>query len=147
MNDKYVFDTSALLTYIKDEEGAETIADLLGKALDGEISIFISIITALEFFSASVKKEGWAVAKERLELMEDLPLTQEPLIPDLRKTIGEMQFKIIDEMTAVKRLPFADSCIAGLAKSKNAILVHKDRHFQSVEDEIEQLPLPYHEYV
>nr|VFJ60860.1 MAG: Predicted nucleic acid-binding protein, contains PIN domain [Candidatus Kentron sp. DK] len=143
---EYVFDTSALLSYIEDEEGAETIADLLGKALDGEISIFISTITAIEFFSASVKKQGWAVAKERLEQMEDLPLIEEPLNSNFRKIIGEMQFEIIDEITAVKRLDFADSCIAGLARSKNAVLVHKDRHFKSVEDEIEQLALPYHEY-
>nr|VFJ44125.1 MAG: ribonuclease VapC [Candidatus Kentron sp. FM]VFJ44531.1 MAG: ribonuclease VapC [Candidatus Kentron sp. FM]VFK05994.1 MAG: ribonuclease VapC [Candidatus Kentron sp. FM] len=143
---EYVFDTSALIAYLQDEEGAETIAGLLGKALDGEVRIFISTITALEVFSVSVKTRGKAVAEERLELMEDLPLIEEPLVPDLRRIIGEMQFSIINGITAIKRLDFADSCIAGLARSKNAVLVHRDRHFKSVENEIEQLPLPYHEY-
>nr|VFJ65135.1 MAG: hypothetical protein BECKDK2373B_GA0170837_11461 [Candidatus Kentron sp. DK] len=45
-------------------------------------------------------------------------MIQEPLTPDLCRTIGEIK--------ATKPMSFADCCIAGLAKEKNAILVHKD---------------------
>jgi predicted nucleic acid-binding protein len=37
----------------------------------------------------------------------------------------------------------ADACIAGLAKSKEAILVHKDPEFEQLDNEIAQLKLPY----
>ncbi len=40
-------------------------------------------------------------------------------------------------------MSLADSCIAGLAKFKSAILVHKDPEFEQVEDIIDQLKLPY----
>nr|VFK66196.1 MAG: hypothetical protein BECKUNK1418G_GA0071005_108215 [Candidatus Kentron sp. UNK]VFK71807.1 MAG: hypothetical protein BECKUNK1418H_GA0071006_108215 [Candidatus Kentron sp. UNK] len=68
-------------------------------------------------------------------MLESLPLTQEPLTPDLCRTIGEIK--------ATKPMSFADCCIAGLSKTKNAILVHKDPEFESVGDEIRQLRLPY----
>nr|VFK20994.1 MAG: hypothetical protein BECKLPF1236A_GA0070988_102847 [Candidatus Kentron sp. LPFa]VFK33748.1 MAG: hypothetical protein BECKLPF1236C_GA0070990_102228 [Candidatus Kentron sp. LPFa] len=68
-------------------------------------------------------------------MLESLPLTQEPLTSDLCRTIGEIK--------ATKPMSFADCCIAGLSKTKNAILVHKDPEFESVGDKIRQLKLPY----
>ncbi len=40
-------------------------------------------------------------------------------------------------------LSFADSCIAGLAKFKQAKLVHKDPEYEQIQNDIEQLKLPY----
>lgn len=47
-------------------------------------------------------------------------------------------------MKAFKAMSFADCCIAGLSKSKKAILVHKDPAFEQVEDEIWQLKWSVH---
>ena len=132
---EYVFDTSALLTYIENEEGIETVESLLMKALNEENKIFISTVTMIEVFYISMQEQGRTVAEERLSLIEMLPLIQESLMPSITKTIGEMK--------AVKSMSFADCCIAGLSKSKKAILVHKDPEFEQVEDEIRQLKLPY----
>jgi uncharacterized protein len=132
---EYVFDTSALLTYIENEEGIETVESLLMKALNEENKIFISTVTMIEVFYISMQEQGRTVAEERLSLIETLPLIQESLMPNITKTIGEMK--------AVKSMSFADCCIAGLSKSKKAILVHKDPEFEQVEDEIRQLKLPY----
>ena len=132
---EYVFDTSALLTYIENEEGIETVESLLMKALNEENKIFISTVTMIEVFYISMQEQGRTVAEERLSLIETLPLIQESLMPNITKTIGEMK--------AVKSMSFADCCIAGLSKSKKAILVHKDPEFEQVEDEIRQLKFPY----
>jgi len=132
---EYVFDTSALLTYIENEEGIETVENLLMKALNEENKIFLSTVTMIEVFYVSMQEQGRTVAEERLSLIETLPLIQESLTANITKTIGEMK--------AVKSMSFADCCIAGLSKSKKAILVHKDPEFEQVEDEIRQLKLPY----
>nr|VFJ89669.1 MAG: Predicted nucleic acid-binding protein, contains PIN domain [Candidatus Kentron sp. H]VFJ96333.1 MAG: Predicted nucleic acid-binding protein, contains PIN domain [Candidatus Kentron sp. H]VFK05203.1 MAG: Predicted nucleic acid-binding protein, contains PIN domain [Candidatus Kentron sp. H] len=132
---KYVLDTSALLAFIEEEEGVETIDGLLEGASEKRNKIYISTVTAIEVFYISLRKQGKTVAEERLELLESLPLITESLTPDLCRTIGEIK--------ATKPMSFADCCIAGLAKAKNAILVHKDPEFESVEDEIRQLKLPY----
>ena len=102
---QYVFDTSALLAYIENEEGAADIEALLQKALDDEVVLYISIVT------------------------------QEPVDSPLTKTIGELK--------ATRTMSFADCCIAGLAKFKEATLVHKDPEYEQIENEIKQLKLPY----
>ena len=132
---KYVLDTSALLAFIEEEEGVETVDGLLEGASDKKSKIYISTVTAIEVFYISLRKQGKTVAQERLELLETLPLIPESLTPDLCRTIGKIK--------ATKPMAFADCCIAGLSKTKNAILVHKDPEFESVEDEIRQLKLPY----
>lgn len=132
---EYVFDTSALLTYIENEEGIETVESLLMKTLNEDGKIFISTVTMIEVFYISIQEQGRNVAEERLSLIETLPLIQESLTPNITKMIGEMK--------AAKSMSFADCCIAGLSKSKKAILVHKDPEFEQPEDEIKQLKLPY----
>ncbi len=132
---RYVFDTSALLTFIENEEGAEAAESLLMKAVDGIDEIFISIVSSIEIFYISVREQGRATGEQRLGLLESLPIIQEPLSPRLVKIIGEIK--------AGKAMSFADCCIAGLAKQKKAILVHKDPEFEQIEDEIEQIKLPY----
>lgn len=60
---------------------------------------------------------------------------QEPVDSQLTKIIGEIK--------ATKTMAFADCCIAGLAKFKQATLVHKDPEYEQMENEMKQLKLPY----
>nr|VFK25081.1 MAG: Predicted nucleic acid-binding protein, contains PIN domain [Candidatus Kentron sp. MB]VFK29834.1 MAG: Predicted nucleic acid-binding protein, contains PIN domain [Candidatus Kentron sp. MB]VFK74961.1 MAG: Predicted nucleic acid-binding protein, contains PIN domain [Candidatus Kentron sp. MB] len=123
------------MALIGKEEGFKTVRDLLERASSEKSRIFISTVTVIEVFYISLRKQGKTVAEERLALLETLPLIQESLTPDLCRTIGEIK--------ATRPMSFADSCIAGLSKSKDAILVHKDPEFESVKGEIRQLKLPY----
>lgn len=131
----YVLDTSALLAYIENEEGAEKIEILLMNALEGMDTLFISTVTSIEVFYISLQEQGDVIAEERLELIENLPLVQEPLKPRLTRIVGEIK--------ADKTMSFADSCIAGLAKFMDATLVHKDPEFEQIEDEVKQFKLKY----
>ncbi|NIM12200.1 MAG: PIN domain-containing protein [Candidatus Aminicenantes bacterium] len=134
MND-YVLDTSALLAYIENEEGAEEVETLLVNALEDTNTIYISTVTAIEILYISIKEQGNAVAEDRLKLIEDLPLFQEPLSKELIRIVGEIK--------ASKAMSFADACIAGLAKFRNAVLVHKDPEFEQIEEEVKQFKLKY----
>lgn len=131
----YVLDTSALLAYIENEDGADKVEVLLINALDGIDELCISTVTCIEVFYISSREQGNVVAVDRLKLIENLPLLQEPLNQQLTRIVGEIK--------ASKAMSFADSCIAGLAKFKNAILVHKDPEFEQIEDEVKQLKLKY----
>ena len=121
----YVLDTSALLALIEDEGGGEDVEALLKQALDGQVVIFISVITCIEVFYISQQEQGAEIAVERLRLIEDLQVQQEPLDEHLIRTIGDLK--------ATQSLSFADCCIAGLAKHKQAMLVHKDPEFEQIE--------------
>ena len=132
---KYVLDTSALLTFIENEEGVEEVETLFKQALDGRIELFISIISSIEIFYISFREQGERIANERLELIEDLPIVQEALTNKLIKIIGKIKTN--------KNISFADSCIAGLSKLKEAFLVHKDTEYECIENEVKQHKLPY----
>jgi predicted nucleic acid-binding protein len=135
----YVLDTSALLAYIENEEGADEVETLFVNALESTIEIFISTVTCIEVFYISLQEQGNVVAANRLKLIENLPLIQEPLNQQLTKIVGEIK--------ASKAMSFADSCIAGLAKFKNAVLVHKDPEFEQIEEDVKQFKLKYKKIV
>ena len=132
---QYVLDTSALLTYIENEEGAAEVEALLEKALDAEAVLYISMVSCIEVFYITWQEQGKDVAAERLKLIDDLTVIQEPVDSQLTKIIGEIK--------ATKTMSFADCCIAGLAKFKQAILIHKDPEYEQMENEMKQLKLPY----
>jgi predicted nucleic acid-binding protein len=132
---EYVFDTSALLAYIEDEDGSQQVETLFMKALDGDANIYISVVTFVEIFYISMREQGIKIAEERIKMLSELPLIQEPLTHLFTKLIGEIK--------ATKPMSFADCCIAGLAKFKNAILVHKDPEFEQLENMLKQYKLPY----
>src|SRR4030067_625844 len=132
---QYVVDTSSLLTYIENEEGATEVEALLQKALDADAVLYISMVSCIEVFYITWQEQGKEVATERLKLIDDLMVIQEPVDSQLTKIIGEIK--------ATKAMSFADCCIAGLAKFKQATLVHKDPEYEQIENEIKQFKLPY----
>ena len=48
--DKYVLDTSAIFAFLEDEMGADTVQDLLEKARDDAVTIFIAFISFMEVY-------------------------------------------------------------------------------------------------
>ena len=132
---KYVLDTSAILTFIENETGVEDVEKLLLEALEGKVQIFISVVSIIEVYYISLQEQGKKIADERLRLIDDLPVKQQPLGPDMTRIVGEMK--------AAKSLSFADCCIAGLAKLNRATIVHKDPDYEQIKDELEQYRLPY----
>jgi uncharacterized protein len=132
---RFVLDTSALLAYIENEPGSNEVEGLFTRSLDGEATLFVSSVSYIEVFYVSWREQGEEVAIERLELLNDLPLQQEPLAESLIEIVGEIKVK--------GAMSFADCCIAGLAKLKQATLVHKDPEYEQIANEIIQLQLPY----
>lgn len=131
----YVLDTSALLAYIENEPGTTEIDRLLQETLDEQHTLYISVISGIEVFYITSQEQGVTVAQERLQLLEDLPFLQEPVRSEAIECIGTIK--------ATHAMSFADCCIAGLAKEKSAILVHKDPEFEQLEGDLDQMKLPY----
>lgn len=131
----YVLDTSTLLAYIENEDGVKDIEQLLLETLNGQHRIYISVVSCIELFYISLREQGQSVAIERLQLLDDLPLVKEAL--------DEQGIISTGELKARHAMSFADCCIAGLAKQKKAILMHKDPEFEQLKGTIALHPLPY----
>ena len=131
----YVLDTSAWLTLIEDESGADTVQTLLEAAQAGAAILLTSFMSYMEVYYISLQERDADEARERLDLMAALPV----LRVESSRALGISAA----EIKARYRLSVADAWIAALASEHRAILVHKDPEFEQVAVLIEVIALPY----
>lgn len=131
----YILDTSALLAYIEDEEGADDIETLFINAESGNIEIYISFISLTEIFYITIQERGEAEALKRIELIQSLAVKVIESYEDLNLNAGRLK--------AVNRMSLADSFIAALCREYKGVLVHKDPEFEKASPPIQEYRLPY----
>lgn len=131
---KYVFDTSALLTYYQDEAGSELIAELLAEAALGRALIYISFVTIFEVAYLAISREGFEEALKLIIQIRELAF--EEAWPD------EEMLWAAAKVKSKGGLSVADSFIAALAHLKAATLVHRDPELNRPDLEIDQFMLP-----
>jgi predicted nucleic acid-binding protein len=131
----YVLDTSAWLTLIEDEAGADTVQALLEQADAGEVTVLVSFMSFMETYYITLQERDAEEAQERVRLMAALPV----LRVESTQTLGTLAA----EFKASHRLSVADAWIAALAKERQATLVHKDPEFGQIGAAIEVLELPH----
>lgn len=131
----YVFDTSAWLTLIEDEAGADVVEGLLEKANEGRVEIFVSFMSFMEVFYITLQERDVEEAQTRLSLMASLPIARVESTVSLSISSARLKAKY--------RMSVADAWIAALAQEKEATLLHKDPEFDQIEDAVEMLKLPY----
>ena len=112
----YVLDTSAWLTLIEDESGADTIQQLLEAAQAGEALLLTSFMSYMEVFYITLQERDIDEARERLALMAALPTQR----VESSKALGVSAANI----KAHYRLSVADAWIAALeiVQIGNAVL-------------------------
>lgn len=133
--DVYVLDTSAWLTLIEDEAGADLVEEILEKAKTGEVVVLVSFMSFMEVYYITLQERDQSEALVRVDLMAALPV--------LRVESTEALSILAGELKASHHLSVADAWIAALAREQNATLVHKDPEFEQVEATIKVLKLPY----
>ena len=136
MSDKiYILDTSALLTFIEDEEGAESVESLLIEAEKGNVTVYLSFISLTEVFYITKKEKGEQEASERLGLIKSLAL-------HIMES-GEPLNIMAGALKADYRISLADAFIAALCQYHQGIIVHKDPEFEQLAPLMQELRLPY----
>lgn len=118
----YLLDTSAILTLIEDEPGADRVDELLRT---GEV--LLPFMAGLETFYISLREAGEDEAERRLFLLRQLPVRW-------LNTVGEPVLVTAGRIKARHRISLADSLIAAFAVEAGAILVHKDPEYEALSD-------------
>ena len=134
-NKTYVLDTSAILTYIEDEDGADYVENLLIEAESEKINVLVSFISLTEVFYITLQELDESIAHERIKLLKSLSIKIEESQEDIDLAAGRLK--------ANHRISLADAFIGALAKTKNGILVHKDPEFEGLPSDIVDYRLPY----
>ena len=132
--DVYVLDTSAWLTLIEDEAGADIVQELLEKARAGEIVVLVSFMSFMEVYYITLQERDQSEARARVDLMAVLPV----LRIDSTQTLGILA----GALKASHRLSVADAWMAALAQARGATLVPKDPECEQVEAIMRVLKLP-----
>lgn len=129
--ERYLLDTSALLTLIEDETGAERVEQVLAHA-----ESWLPWPVLLEAYYITHQERGEAEADRRYALIKQLPAT-------ILWEMDEPTLLTAAQLKATQRLSLADALIAAFAVRHNAVLVHKDPDFESLAGQVSLEALPY----
>jgi len=133
--DCYVLDTSALLAFLGDEPGADKVERLLEGARDSRCHLLSCSITLMEIFYTAMREKGEDEAIKILALVKAWPI--EWVDPDEKVLLQAGRLK------AAYRLSVADALIAAVARTRGAILVHKDPELETLRGNVRLLGLPF----
>lgn len=127
----YLLDTSALLTLLEDEAGADRVEQVLKHA-----PTLICAVSLLEvrYITLQERTEAEADVRHALLKRSGATLVWEVDEPMVLKAVG---------LKAVHSLSLADALIAASAHRYGATLLHKDPEFDALPDGIKQERLPY----
>jgi PIN domain nuclease of toxin-antitoxin system len=119
---RYVLDACALIAYYADEEGADLVQDIIGKAYFEENQILISKINLLEVFYDMYKSQGEIEAKN---LLQDITNTPIKIIETIEKPV----FFEAGRLKSSYRISLADSIfLAEILVNDDCIGVTADHH-------------------
>ena len=127
----YLLDTSALLSFIEDEAGA----DLVEQALKQPTTL-LPWPVLLETYYITLQEEGQAEADRRIALVEQLSVK---ILWDM----DEMTLLTAAKLKAEHRVSLADAIIAAFAIRRDAVLMHKDPEFDALTGLLPMEALPY----
>jgi ribonuclease VapC len=126
-----VFDSYALLAFIFDEPGAETVAETFKLALQDKKRIFITTVNWSEVMVITIRAKGKNAWKTVQSHLHDLPI--EIVDADLALSEAAAEFK------AAHKMSLADAYAAALTKIKKAELVTGDPEFRAVESLVKKI--------
>ena len=130
-----ILDTSAILTYIEDEDGSDYVENLLIEAEKGIVDIYVSFISLTEVFYITLREKDEPLALERIKLMQSLAVKIQESDEMVNIKAGKLK--------ARNSISLADAYIVALCQIHNGILVHKDPEYEKLASEINEYRLPY----
>ena len=133
MSDGYVFDTEAIIAFLYNEPGHETVADLLEEVFTGSADGFLTETNASEVFYLVARFEGIDDVPTDASLREadrDIrALERQGLV------LEAADWRLAAEVKAGGSIPLADAYAVALARERDATLV------AGADDDFDELPL------
>jgi len=127
----YLLDTSALLSFIEDEEGADRVEQALKQK-----ETIVPWPVLLEIYYITLQEEGLSEADRRFALIKQLKV-------NILYEMDESTVLTAARLKARHHISFADAIIAAFAIRKDAILIHKDPEFEALTGLLKMEALPY----
>lgn len=130
-NKRFLLDTSALLTLIEDEPGADRVREIFRR---GEV--LLPWVALMEVYYMTLQEKGQQEAETRFAMLRH---SSAEIVWNMDEAIVIRAGKI----KAANKVSFADSLISSLAIQTESILVHKDPEYETLTGQVEMEKLPY----
>jgi len=127
----YLLDTSAILSFIEDEVGADRVEETLKKS-----TTLLPWTVLLETYYITLQEEGQAEADRRIALLRQLKVI-------VLWNMDEATLLTAARLKAKSRVSLADAIIAAFAIRNDAVLMHKDPEFDALTGLLPMEALPY----
>jgi len=130
----FVFDTSAVLTILNQEEGVETMLSLLEQAKEGQATIHLPFMALMELEYLLLGRLSPEETQALLTLVQAWPVR-----------VSESDLEWRHRAASVKAnapVSVANAWNASLALLLNAVLVHKDPKYEHISG-LQMIRLPY----
>ena len=121
MNVLYVMDACALIAFLREEEGAEFVADILRSAENGATEIILNRINLLEVYYDIYRSVGKTKAAEELFMIKKLPI-------NINSEINDNIFEEAGRLKASYKISLADSIALAEASVSGGGLLTADHH-------------------
>ncbi len=122
---RYVFDTYALMAYLRREKNYHVVRSIIVDALQGRHTTHLSVINLGELFYMQSRKSGAVRAENSLRFVRRAGIIVEPATT--ARVINAAHLK------ATVSLSYADAFAASLAEELNATLVTGDPEYRPLE--------------
>ncbi|MCK4689951.1 MAG: PIN domain-containing protein [Candidatus Marinimicrobia bacterium] len=128
---RYLLDTSAFMTFLEDEKGADEVEFILRSG-----KVLCPFVVLLEIYYITLRERGQEIADKRYAVIRNLNV-------EFINNIDEPTLITAGRFKGKFRISLADAIIAAYAKINDAILVHKDPEYECLKKEVSQYKLPY----
>lgn len=123
-----VLDSYALMAFFEDESGADLVRELILKAEENKINLFMSVVNLGEVWYSIARTNSPEVADQYIGEIRGMAIE-----------IVDVDWQLTRQAAAYKvngKISYGDCFAAALAKTKKAELLTGDQEFKSLEDEI-----------
>ncbi len=124
----YVFDSYAILAFLENEAGADTVEKALREVMARKALGFLSIINWGEIFYIVMREQGESTAEQVVKSLEHFPFALVSADQQLTKAAARLKGKY--------RIAYADCFAAALAMQQKAVLLTGDPEFKLLEREV-----------
>lgn len=126
MKAKYVLDSYAVLTYLKEEPGWQKVRNLLWEAFRKKHTIFLNCVNLGELYYIIYRENGPVMADKAMSLIKLWPIKIVNVDEELSLIAGRMK--------AENKISYADAYVIATALEKRASIVTGDEEFRSIEE-------------
>ena len=125
---RYVLDSYAMIAYFEDEPGADRVAQILKRLIQGKAKGFMSVVNWGEVYCSTLREEGVAEAERIILQLDKFPIQIVEANRNLTYEAAKLKGKY--------RIAYADCYAVALSMKLNAFLVTGDPEFKKLRERV-----------